>query len=141
MKYFSWSLLAVLAMVVMLTGCGGDHDGRLATAQRDDIEAQHIGQGGTTFRFEVLDLENDILAWYVSTNETRVGAALLDLGLIAGDEGAFGLFVTEVNGIYADFAANGTWWAFYIDGASSMTGVDITNIEQGRTYAFVLTES
>jgi hypothetical protein len=65
-----------------------------------------------------------------------VGDALLELGLIAGEEGAYGLYVKTVNGITADYDVDGTYWAFYIGDDYGMTGVDMTNIEPGATYAF-----
>jgi len=135
--FSSFAILTAFTAVMMFSGCGNNIAERLDAAR--EVEAQNIGHWDTTFRFEVIDLDDNALAWYVSTNKNIVGDALLYVGLIAGDVGAFGLFVTEVNGVAANFAANNTWWAFFIDGEMAMTGVDVTNIEQGRTYAFVLT--
>ena len=41
-----------------------------------------------------------------------------------------------VNGMTADYAKDGVYWAFYIDGEYAMTGVDATNITDGAQYAF-----
>jgi len=141
-KFFNLFVILVgITAIILLPGCGNRADDRLEAALASDVEAQNIGYGDTTFRFEVLDLDYNVSVWYVSTNEETVGAALLEVGLIAGEDGAFGLFVSEVNGITADFSADNTWWAFFIDGESAMMGVGETTIEPETTYAFVLTES
>jgi hypothetical protein len=127
-------VLVALIAVSALSGCNGN------TGPGDSPDsAQIIGQGGTVFRFEVTDDTETVTAWDVHTDETTVGAALLEVGLIAGDMFSFGLMVTEVNGLTADFDADGAWWAFYIGGEMAAMGVDSTGIEPDTTYAFVYT--
>lgn len=65
-----------------------------------------------------------------------MGAALLKLGVIAGDDSEYGLYVKTVNGETADYDTDGTYWGFYINGEYAMTGVDATTLEAGATYAF-----
>ena len=72
----------------------------------------------------------------IRTDETTVGAALLKLGLIAGDQGQYGLYVKTVNGITVDYDTDGRYWAFYVDGEYASTGVDDTQAVQGGTYSF-----
>ena len=143
----SFALVALIAVTV-LTGCDGNSGGDTPYSPSTQEEsqpthahegAQDIGEGETVFRFEVTDDNGEVSAWNVHTDETTVGAALLEVGLIAGDEADFGLMVTEVNGLTADFAADGAFWAFYIDGEFAMTGVDATNITPDTVYAFVYT--
>ena len=43
-------------------------------------------------------------------------AALLEHGLIAGEETELGLMVKTVNGITADYNVDRSYWAFYING-------------------------
>ena len=52
----------------------------------------------------------------IHTDQETVGAALLELGLIAGEESEYGLFIKTVNGLTADYDTDGVYWAFYIDG-------------------------
>ena len=66
---------------------------------------------------------------------TKIAAERDDLELIAGEEGEFGLYVKTVNGITADYDVDQTYWAFYVDGEYAMSGVDVTTIEEGKTYA------
>ena len=69
-------------------------------------------------------------------NHLRCFEALLELELINGDEGQYGLYVKEVNGITADYDVDQTYWAFYVDGEYAMSSVDTTEIEDGKTYSF-----
>jgi hypothetical protein len=109
------------------------------TATQGTSTVQEVGQGSTSFRFEVTNNEGAISVWNVNTDEATVGAALLGVGLIDGDVSDWGLFVLEVDGVVADFEANGAWWAFYIDGEMAMVGVDGAEIEEGVVYAFIYT--
>ena len=100
---------------------------------------QEVGEGENTFLFEVIDDEGLSHFWIISTNHTTVGEALVELDLIRGEETQFGLFVTEVDGLVADFDDGGAWWAFYVDGEIAMTSVTDTEIEPNITYGFVFT--
>ena len=125
----SFVLVALIA-VGALSGCNDDEspDGVI-----------NIGEGATVFKFEVTDNTGNVTAWNVSTNQKTVGAALLETELIKGDESDWGLMVSTVNGLLADYSVDLSWWAFYIDGEMAVTGVDTTDIEPGGTYAFVYT--
>ena len=43
----------------------------------------------------------------------------------------------KVNGVTADYNVDGSYWAFYIDGAYAMTGLDDTPIDENATYSLV----
>lgn len=92
------------------------------------------------FTFVVTDLEGNEETFNITTTKATVGEALLDEGLIAGEDSEYGLMVNTVNGITADWDADQTYWAFYVDGEYAMTGVDQTDITAGATYSFVLTK-
>ncbi|MBQ8527912.1 MAG: DUF4430 domain-containing protein [Lachnospiraceae bacterium] len=99
-------------------------------------DVQAVGEGATVFVFTVVDGEGAETVFEVHTDKTIVGEALLDCALIAGDEGEYGLYVKTVNGVTADFDTDGAYWAFYVDGEYAQSGVDTTNIEEGKTYTF-----
>ena len=92
------------------------------------------GEGATTFYFTAKNEDGTVTKFEIHTDKTTVGAALLELGLIAGDESEYGLYVTAVNGITADWATENAYWAFYINGEYAQTGVDATDIVAGTTY-------
>ena len=107
------------------------------TAEIPDPGAPTIkGEGATVFYFNVVDKDGKETKFEIHTDKTVVGDALLELGLIEGEEGPYGLYVKKVNGITAEYEVDGTYWAFYIGDDYGMTGVDMTDIEPGATYAF-----
>ncbi|MCL2221386.1 MAG: DUF4430 domain-containing protein [Oscillospiraceae bacterium] len=147
------ALMLIVLMTVTLAACGADtpatqtpestptgtDDAQVGAETQGENESTVIGQGSTVFMFEVTDNNGEKTVWEVHTDETTVGAALLALGLVDGDMSDFGLFVTAVNGLVADFDENQAWWAFYIDGEMAMVGADGADIEEGVVYAFVYT--
>ena len=100
-----------------------------------------LGEGTTTFYFTAKDIDNTVTCFEIHTDKTTVGAALLELGLIAGDESDWGLYVTTVNGITADWETENAYWAFYIGEEYGQTGVDVTEIVAGTTYTLAKTIS
>lgn len=99
------------------------------------------GEGETSFYFTVKNVDNTVTKFLIHTNKTTVGAALLELGLITGEESEYGLYVTSVNGIAADWATENAYWAFYINGEYGQAGVDSTDIIAGATYELAKTIS
>ena len=99
------------------------------------------GEGDTRFYFTVKNVDGTVTRFEIHTNETTVGAALLALDLIDGYESTYGLYVTTVNGITADWDTENAYWAFYINGEYAMTGVDATKITPDATYEMVKTVS
>jgi hypothetical protein len=127
-------VLAIAAIAVCTCGC----EKRSTTLDVDTsgVTVTEIGEGKTTFDFEVIDLEQKVTKFKVKTDKTIVGEALVENGLIEGDEGDFGLYVKKVNGIVADYDVDKTYWSFFINGEMAMTGVDGTEIEEGAVYSF-----
>ena len=116
-------------------------DGAATQEVTTDDEAQSSGviikgEGNTIFYFDVTDGDGHTQSFEIHTDADIVGDALLEVGLIEGDPGPYGLYVKKVNGITADYEQTGTYWAFYIDNEYGMTGVDLTEIIPGTTYAF-----
>ncbi len=94
------------------------------------------GKGEKEFTFVTQDEEGNDVTVLVRTDAETVGAALVELCIIAGDESEWGLYVKTVNGITADYNTDGSYWAFYIDGEYALTGVDATEITEGAVYTF-----
>ena len=63
-------------------------------------------------------------------------SALVENGLIAGDDSEYGLYVKTVNGITLDYDKDGKYWAFYEENAYANQGVDSTPIKEGGVYTF-----
>ena len=132
------SFFCVLLVVAMAltTGCGEKKKENNVSAEGTLREYTVLGEGQTSFRFTVVDKEGNETFFEIQTDKTTVGDALLELGLIDGEEGAYGLYVKTVNGITADYAVDQTYWAFYVNGEYAMSGADTTNVEPGTVYSF-----
>ena len=100
---------------------------------------KQFGNGAKTITVEV-KAGDDSVTFTIKTDKTTVGDALIEHDLIAGEEGAYGLYVKVVNGITADFDVDQSYWAFYINGEMAMTGVDTTDITEGATYKLEYTK-
>ena len=137
-RKWSWTLFAVLfaAMALLTVGCNGKNSADPASPSQVDHEGNVLGEGETQFTFDVVDQEGNETQFEIHTDKETVGEALLELGLIAGEEGDYGLYVKTVNGITADYDEDGAYWAFYIDGEYAATGVDATPVKEGGTYSF-----
>jgi len=98
-----------------------------------------LGEGETTLTVEV-KIEDKTVVFTIKTDADTVGAALLENGLIAGEESAYGLYVKVVNGVTADYDVDGSYWAFWINGEYAMSGVDTTPIVAGEDYLLEYTK-
>lgn len=135
------SLLAcvvlIAAMALIVTGC---NEQPAAPVTETDVvthtDATVVGKGNTSFAFTVVDGQGNETHFTVNTDQTTVGAALLENNLIEGEDGDYGLYVKKVNGITADYDVTGTYWAFYVNGKYAVSGVDMTPIKAGEAYAF-----
>ena len=103
-----------------------------ATYRRD----MEFGKGETTVQVEV-KAEEQSVTFTINTDKKTLGEALIEHGLISGEEGQFGLYVKLVNGIEADYDKDQTYWALYKNGEYMMSGVDTTEIADGEHYELV----
>lgn len=127
----AFCIVLIAAMALCMAGCNDN-----TTNDPVSSGVTESSKTQTKFTFVVVDVEGKETSFEISTDKTIVGEALLDEGLIAGDEGAYGLYVKTVNGITLDYDTDGKYWAFYVDGAYASSGVDTTEIVAGATYSF-----
>ena len=134
MKKFLAIVLA-LVLALGLAGCGS------ALAAKGDAvvtDGAVLGEGAHSFTLEIKDAEGKAVTATINTDEETVGAALSKLDIIQGEQSEYGLYVKVVNGITADYDKDQTFWAFYVDGASSQTGVDMTAVTDGSVYTLAV---
>ena len=129
-------ILMAFVMIFSLTACASVGEKQPEQPNGAIENGATVGTGAKTFHVEVTDGEGKVTAFTVKSDEKTVGAALLALNVIAGEDSQYGLYVKTVNGITADYDKDQTWWGFYIDGASAGAGVDSTDIVDGSTYSF-----
>ena len=101
-------LLAVMALLVsLLGGCAKEATPTEAADLTFDTAETDFGTGASAFTFEVTNTECTTKSFTVHTDETVVGKALLDAGLIAGEDSDYGLYVKTVLGITLDYDTDG----------------------------------
>lgn len=130
----------IVAMALFAAGCNGGmgDDAVSDTGTQAGVwtEDSVLGTGGTEFVLTVVDKEGSEIQLEIHTDKDTVGEALVELGVIAGDKGAYGLYVETVNGITVDYNKDGAYWAFYVNDEYAQSGVDHTKITEGDSYSF-----
>lgn len=121
-------IIAVIVFVVLL----------VAALAAWKMTAPKGTEGAKAYTFTVVDAEGEETVHKLRTDEEMLGDALVNEGLLEGEEGQYGLYVKTVGGITAD-EANQEWWCLTKGGESVMTGVDSTPVEDGAAYEFTLT--
>jgi len=131
-------LIAVMALII--TGCTNNSTDQPTTtepiATTGQASAIVKGEGENAFVFIAVDLDGNSTHYMIKTDKETVGEALLENGLIAGEDGQYGLYVKTVNGITLDYDKDGKYWAFYEENAYANQGVDQTPIKEGGVYTF-----
>ena len=93
--------------------------------------------GSKAIVFQVTHSDGTVVNFDIRTDSENLRGALEQENLITGDEGPYGLFVTEIDGETADDSQR-QWWCFTKDGEMLNTGVDDTMIADGEHYeAFI----
>ena len=128
----------IVAMALFTIGCGQQQEKEPTNNLMEFTQVYEdgavIGEGETEFTLTVNDKDGNSKKFTVKTDSKTVGQALQDVKIIYGEEGSYGLYISEVNGIVAIYDLDGTYWAFYIDGEYAMSGVDTTDVVAGANY-------
>ncbi len=136
----SFVLIAVIALTMF--GCTGnnkrDVDIKDAPVQSFEATPTVIGEGEVQISFSVTHKDGTTKDFTVNTSKdtATVGEALQKEGLIAGDDGDYGLYVKTVDGETLDYNTDGMYWAFYENGSYGAKGVDQTSIDTTVKYEF-----
>ena len=136
------AIILALVMALSLMACGsspaqqpgGDADTETPVV----TDGATLGEGAHSFTLEITDADGKTITATINTDEETVGAALLKLNIVQGEDSDYGLYVKTVNGITADYDKDQTYWSFYIDGEYAQTGVDMTAVNDGSTYKLAI---
>ena len=121
------ALALALALILSLAACGAQQSSGGLWDGASYTEDTELGEGAKT------------LTVAIHTDAENLRGALEENGLVSGDESEYGLYVKSVNGIAADYDADGYYWALSKAGEYLMTGVDDTLIADGEQYELVRT--
>lgn len=123
-KWLALALCLVLAAGVF-SGCK-DAGTASSTGEAKAIALQVVHEDGSVKDFEI------------TTSKGTLREALEDEGLIAGEEGDYGLFVKTVDGETVD-GGKQEWWCLTKGGDMWNGGVDSTKVEDGDAFEFTFT--
>lgn len=133
-------LIVLIAAIALCTiGCNGNNTSgntENPSSQTEQTGKTVKGEGATVFDFTVVGKDGIKAEFEIHTDKKTVGEALLELGLIAGEESTYGLYVKTVNGITLDYDTDKMYWAFYENDNYAAAGVDTTDIVAGTKYEF-----
>ena len=131
------ALVLALVLALSLCACGAPAaDGAVDESAPVVTDGATLGEGSTTFTLVTKQLDGSSISATINTDAETVGEALEALGVLKGEEGPYGIYIKEVNGVSAVYEEDGTYWGFYIDGEYAMSGVDTTDVVDGATYQF-----
>lgn len=105
------------------------------------VSGEESSEAAAEATFTVVDADGNSTEIVLSITEgEKLSDALVTAGVISKEEAAAG-FVTTVNGVTADYNADGAWWCL-TDAAGEMTTVGVADIElhNGDSYAFTYTK-
>ena len=105
------------------------------------VSGEESSEAAAEATFTVVDADGNSTEIALSITEgEKLSDALVAAGVISKEEAAAG-FVTTVNGVTADYDADGAWWCL-TDAAGEMTTVGVADIElhDGDSYAFTYTK-
>lgn len=154
MKKLTTLILTLALSAAMLAGCGVSASTAASSeAVSSEVVSEAVSEEAAStaeaadsaaaiqFTFTVTgeDGGSTVLTLDAADGE-KLSDALAAAGVISEDEAAAG-FVTTVNGVTADYNADGAWWCL-TDGDGEMTSVGVADIElhDGDSYAFTYTK-
>lgn len=91
-----------------------------------------------TLQIEVVHADGSSREFSVTTRQDFLGPALEEEGLIVGEEGPYGIFITEVDGERIDEELQ-QWWCLTRDGGLPVTtGADGVAVQDGDVFELTL---
>jgi len=144
------ALAAAALAAALFTGCGGasgaaSSESAAASSESASESAAASSESAAEDQIQVLftvnyaDGTSEEFQLEAQAGET-LASALAAAGLISAEEAEAG-FVTEVNGVLADFSKDQSWWCLTdASGESTTVGVGDIRLQDGDAYAFTYTK-
>jgi hypothetical protein len=96
--------------------------------------------GAKTVTIEVIDNAQESTVYEVHTDAEYLRQVMEESDMeFSGTESDYGMMVETVNGVTADYNADGAYWAFYVDGEYCNYGIDSQPVEDGQSYQIIYT--
>lgn len=131
-RYLSFILILLMLFVcISCVSCKEDVKEEMLYAE-DTV----LGEGGKQISLTVEHFDGKKVNFTIYTDKETLSEALIEHGLIEGENDIYGMYVKRVNGITQDYNKDRTYWALYIDGVYSMEGVSSVRITDGASYTY-----
>lgn len=121
-------------MIFSFASCKKSEEKIPENTNQESVKYEVKGEGENQFYLDIV-FEKDEKHYDIKTDEKTVGAALENLDLIVGEEGPYGLYISSVEGEEHVYENGGKYWAFYAGDQYAKKGIDLTDIQNGETYA------
>lgn len=93
---------------------------------------------GTKLLILEVKAQDKSVTFKIKTDKQTVGEALSEFAIISGEQGAYGIYIEQVNGITADYSKDKSYWSFSKNGEYMTTGVDSTKFSSGEHFELSL---
>ncbi|MBR4163702.1 MAG: DUF4430 domain-containing protein [Solobacterium sp.] len=98
--------------------------------------------GSKSVTVEVVDDKGDIKAYGEKTDAEFLKEVMDEISKTTdfsyeGTDSEYGLYITAINGITADYNSDGAYWAIYVNDEYGMYGADQQPVADGDKYSFV----
>ncbi len=98
--------------------------------------------GTKAYTLEVVDNEGQSKVYTGKTDAEFLRGVMDELAAkgdfsYEGTEGAYGLMIETVNGVTADYAKDGAYWAIYVNDEYGMYGADAQPVTDGDAFKLV----
>ncbi len=100
-----------------------------------------VGDGAVTVTVKVT-AEDKTVTLTLKTDAATLADALVAEELVKGEDSTYGLMISHVNGIRADYDLDGGYyWQVRVSGEKSDLGASLIGITEGAVYEFVRTNT
>ena len=126
----------LLLFVLLLNACAP-----VPASWEDAIHTKDatVGDGAVAVTVKVT-AEDKTVTLTLKTDAATLADALVAEELVKGEDSQFGLMISHVNGIRADYDLdNGYYWKIEVNGESSDFGASHIEITEGAVYEFIRT--
>lgn len=105
------------------------------------VFAPSATQGAKSVSLSVVDNQGQTVNYDVNTDAEYLSQIFDEIeGLtVEGDDGEYGLYITTVNGLTADYDADGAYWSIYVNDEYGQYSADSQPVADGDSYSLVYT--
>ena len=99
------------------------------------VSRPQVQEGSKALVVEIVHADGSAKEFTCHTDEEYLGPVLVAEGLIEGEEGPYGLYITAADG---ETAEGNQWWCVTRDGQMVETGVDATPVADGDHFELTM---